>query len=86
MPSFPPVGGTTRRSLFAVWAAPIASLPSRRFVARARVDDTHATHDCAPRGNPLSLPSSAAVRSDRVNPPGKGEHRDPAAVALQMAS
>lgn len=32
MSSFPPVGGTTRRSLFAVWTAAIVSFANRRVI------------------------------------------------------
>jgi hypothetical protein len=37
MSSLPPVGGTTRRSLFAVWVAAVVSLANRRIAAPPRL-------------------------------------------------
>jgi hypothetical protein len=39
--SLPPVGGTTCRSLFAVWAAAIVPLVNRRFAAPTRFASTN---------------------------------------------
>jgi len=59
MSSLPPTGGITRRSVFAVWAARIASLATRRIGTQVGFVNRSSASDNIVTGNRLPLSLSA---------------------------
>jgi hypothetical protein len=70
MSSLPPVGGATRRSLFAVWAAAVVSLANRHFAVPPRCNRSPLfSMIVGGRRQPLvsSVSRQAALPTARVN-------------------
>jgi hypothetical protein len=63
MSSLPPVGGTTRRSRFAVWSAPILSLANIRFAVQICFDRRGAASGSNVRPRRWPLSPSAGLKS-----------------------
>jgi len=64
MSSLPPVGGTTRRSRFAVWAAPTVSLANQPIAALSRFANMNVGPDSIAGDNRSPLSPSAERQLD----------------------
>jgi hypothetical protein len=84
MSSLPPVGGTTRRSLVVLCAAPIASFPGTRLAALVRIGGRRATSDGVARNTWRALLRLVDLQSDPAT--CLGEPDGPIPPALRMAA